>query len=502
MRVLVLLLCAVFVALAAYIPAHAKTMRLAVPTHYTTRGHPFELYGGGSVKSALFGGLAQISLTGELAPALALSWDSVTDTEWEFRLRPDVWFHNGAPVTAESVVAVLSYIVKDEAQRFWIAQQLSTVRSAHVVDPLTLRVTTLLPDPLLARRMSVLRVVDMQAWEEMGEVAFSDRPVATGPYRAVSWGPNATRVRLEAFEKSWRPHRDVDVVDMRVVSDGTRRVQALLSDEVDLAVNLSPDAILALEAAGLKILTVPNPIIIALSFKTANAAGSPLLDGRVRQALNYAVNKSRIVRFILGDRMSVATQAAIPGVAGYNPEVRSYAYDPDRARALLKDAGYGDGLHLVVAVWTGQVPGDVLVFQQVAQDWADVGITAEMRQMPLPEFTRRYQTGDWRDIQIVTNTLSSRHLFDSLTALEAVSCKRQPTALFCDPNLDRAIDAARYVMDPNKRIALLQKAMAVAVDTASSVFLVNYTDIVAMRTDINGYEVRSDGIMFERLTID
>lgn len=482
--------------------SHAETLRLAVPTPYTFRGHPFELYVGGSVKSAIFDGLTQISLKGEVTPALSLSWRTVTDTEWEFQLRPNVVFHNGVPVTAEAVVAVLNYITQDEAQRFWIAQQLSTVRSAHAVDPMTVRVTTKLPDPLLARRMSLLRVVDMQAWTELGEVAFSENPAGTGPYRAVSWGPNATRVQLEAFDLTWRPPVDVDFIDMRVVADGARRVQALLSGEIDLAVNLDPDAAPTLETGGFKLLTTPNPIIIALGFRTVDADGSPLLDKRVRQALNYAVNKTQIVDFILDGRVTVATQGAIPGVAGYNPDVLSYQHNIDKARSLLAEAGYPNGFNLVVAVWAGQVPGDTLIFQQVAQDLAAVGVTTELRQTPMQDFGRRRQTGDWRDIQVVTTTLSNRNMFDSLIALESVSCSRRPTAFFCDPELDLAIDAARFVMDPAERIPLLQQAMAKAVETASVLFLINYSDFVAMRPNIKGYEVRSDGILFEKLTID
>ena len=478
----------------------AATIRLAVPTPYTFMGHPFEIYAGGSVKSALYDGLTQISLTGELSPALALSWEPVSDTEWVFRLRPEAQFHNGAPVLADSIAAILNHITRAESQRFWMAQQLSSVRSAHVIDSLTVQVVTNLPDPLLARRMSLLRVVDMLEWKERGEVGFAENPVATGPYRAVSWGPNATRVKFEAFEHSWRRHGDVEAIDMRVVADGTRRVQALLSGEIDLAVNLDPDAIGVLEAAGLKIVKVPNPIIIALGLRTVDAEGSPLLDKRVRQALNYAINKSQIVHYILNDNMSVATQGAIPGVAGYNPNIQSYGYDPEKARALLADAGYADGFTLVTAVWGGQVPGDTLIFQQVAQDLRYVGIKTEMRQLPLQEFMRRRGTGDWRDIQMITTTLTSRNLFDSLTALEAVSCTRKPTPFFCDPDLDFAIDAARYEMDRSTRVGLLQQAMAKAVEIASSVFLVNYSDIVAMSDDISGYEVRSDGILFEKMT--
>lgn len=486
--------------LLAAMPAGAEPFSLAVSTPAQAKGDPFDIYTGGSIKSALFDGLTQVALTGEVSPALALSWRATGATTWEFTLRPDVTFSDGTPMTAATVVELLEFLRSAEAQRYWMAQQWDALAGARALDGLTVEITTREPDPLIPRRASLLRVVDMATWRKKGAVGFAEAPVATGPYRLVSWGPNATDIRLAAVPGAWRAPKAVSAVRMKVITDGTRRIQALLSNEVQLAVNLDPDGLGPLAEAGLATAIVPNPIVVAIALRNVDAAGSPLLDVRVRRALNYAVNKAVLSERILNGLMPIASQPVTPGTVGHNPDIAPYPYDPDRARALLAEAGYPDGFSIVIGVWTGQVPADALMFQQVAQDLADVGVRAELRAMPFPDFSRRLQVGDWPGIDAVSLNWTSRHMLDALPTLETYSCRRVPLSVFCDAEVDAAMEPARYEMNPAARAALLQRAMAAMVAAAPSIFLVDYADIVAMAPDVRGYVVRSDGILFENIT--
>ncbi len=484
------------------LPARTEVLRLAVSTPALTKGDPFARYTGGSVKSALFDGLTQISLSGDVTPAIAVQWTALSDTEWVFRLRPGVQFHNGVPLTAASLVALFDYLRSPEAKKDWMAQLVANVKSARAIDALTLSIVTVAPDPLLPRRVSELNIVDIAAWRKAGAVAFSENPVGTGPYKIVSWGPNASNIQFAAVSTAWRQKNNVDTVEMKVLTDGTRRVQALLSGEIDVAVNLDPDGVELLKEAGMKTMVLPNPIVVGIGLKTVGAAQSPILDVRVRRALNYAVNKTAISQQILNGLMPVASQGATPGVTGYNPELAPYAFDPAKARALLSEAGYPNGFAMVMGVWTGQVPGDAQMFQQVAQDLAQVGVRVELRILPFPDFSRRLLSGSWQGIDAFSINWSSRSMFDALPTLEGYSCGRLPAPFFCDPDVDRAIASARYEMNPTLRQRKLQAAMATAVASAPSIFLVNYADVVAMRPNIKGYEVRSDGILFEKISIE
>lgn len=479
--------------------AQAELLRLAVSTTTPILGHPFERYAGGHVKSSVFDGLTQITISGQLKPALALSWQAETNTRWVFKLRPGVLFHNGNPFSAESVVEIFEYLKLPDAERFYMAQELSSISSARALDTLTVEINTTKPDPLLPRRMSILRIIDMSAWLEKGEAEFTLSPVGTGPFVVSSWGENATQIKLNAFDSSWRRSQHYTNIQMDVVLDSTRRMQALLSGEVDIAVNLDPDGVEILESAGYKTITTPNPIVVGIGLRNINADESPLMDKRVRQALNHAVNKEAIVKYIHLGQMSVASQGVTPGVFGFNPSIEPYSYDVALARKLLAESGYPDGFSIVIGAAVGQVPGDSLLYQQVAQDLRGVGLKVELRSLSFPEFSRRIRSGDWDDIDAFTATWSSRNHFDALPALESHSCKRTPTPFFCDQRIMQDLEAVQYEIDASKREKMLMDIMAETVDQAPSIFLVNYSDIVGMRSDIMGYELRSDGIPLEKI---
>lgn len=481
--------------------AESSTLRLAVSAPALAKGDPFDRYTGGSIKSALFDGLTQISLSGEVTPALASSWTLVNATEWRFVLRPGVSFRNGAPVTAAGVAAVFAHLQSTVGSTSWMARQFVSIRAVKPIDDLTLTIVTTAPDPLLPRRLSMVNIIDMAAWTRMGAAAFARDPMGTGPYRVVSWGPDGSDIRLAAIANAWRAAGDVRAVEMKLLTEGSRRVQALLSGEVDLAVNLDPDSLNLLRDEGFMTQVIPNPIVVAIGLRTVDAGDSPLRDARVRQALNYAVDKTALSQQVLAGLMPVASQGVTPGVVGYNPRLAPYPFDPARARALLAEAGYPGGFKMVMGIWTGQVPGDALMFQQVAQDLARVGVSVRLQVLPFQHFSRRRTAGDWEGFDAFSVNWTSRPMFDAMNALESYSCRGTAAPFFCDAAVDAAVSLARHEMNPAVRTRRLEDAMEQMVATAPSIFLVNYSDIVAMRRSVTGYQVRSDGILFERMSI-
>ena len=143
------------------------------------------------------------------------------------------------------------------------------------------------------------------------------------------------------------------------LGERTARVQALTSGQLDIAPALSVDNIAEVEGAGHRIDIVPSTNAIALAlFNSAESAHPALKDQRVRQALNYAVNKESMVQNLLGGHSKVSAQGATPNTFGYDPSLKPYAYDPDKAKKLLSEAGYGDGLKLVAEVVVGVYAGD------------------------------------------------------------------------------------------------------------------------------------------------
>ena len=480
--------------------AGADTIRLGASTPAVTRGHPYTTYIGGGVRSSVYDGLTQISQKGELQPALAVTWEMVTPTRWLFRLRDGVRFSNGVLFNADTVVANIRFLTSDQAQRFGAAQELSNLASARKIDSATVEFETQQPDLIFPRRLSTIMMVEPRAWEAYGEDRFANEPVGTGPFRVVSWGPGASQIVLDSFAGSWRKSEAVTRVEITVIPDATTRFQALVSGRIDLATNMDPDTIGPAEQAGLKILVHSRPIVLAIAFRTLNNPGSPLQDVRVRQALNYAVNKGRIVENLLRRTTQIASQEATATVTGYNPSIVPFAHDPQKAVSLLRDAGFSQGMRLVFAVFSGQVSGDALIFQQVSQDLRDVGVDVELRILPFSEFTRRIASGDWDGIDGFSTVWSSITLFDALPNLEKLTC-RKPGWVFCAPDLAPSIDAARGAIDESQRIAILQNLAAKVHDLAPSLLLVENADIVQMRNDIENYTIRSDGMLFNRMSL-
>lgn len=479
---------------------NAATVRLGASTPAVSRGHPFTANVGGGVKSSVYDGLTQISQDGELQPALAVAWKMMSPTKWRFQLRPGVVFQNGRPFDAETVVANVRYLKSAEARVFTAAQDLSIVAEVSFIDSLTVEFETVQPDPVFPRRFSFVSMVEPQAWARLGPDGYAEAPIGTGPYRVTAWGPGANHIVLDAFEESWRKAKSVTRIEMVVIPDATARFQALLSGSIDLAVNMDSDTIDASRQAGLKTVFHPRPLVLAIAFPNLRSDNSPLLDKRVRQALNHAVNKQTIVDQLLYGTMSIASQEATATVVGYNPRISPYSYDPDKSKELLRQAGYADGFSMTIAVFSGQVSADTLIFQRVSQDLAEIGVHVQLRVLPFPEFGRRRAAGDWSGIDGFSTVWSNLNLFDVMPNLERLTCRKMG-AFFCAPDLTGRIDAARIELDEAKRTLMLQDIMTEVHDLAPSLLLVDNADIVEMRAGVGGYRSRNDGILFDQMEL-
>lgn len=476
------------------------TIRTASPVPPTSLGNPFARDDGTSTRVAIFDALTSLSRDAKLQPALAKSWHTDSPKTWIFNLRDNVVFHNNEPFTAEDVVATLNYLKSPEAAQFFVTRYVASIKSARVIAPLTVVIETHLPDPILPNRLANVVIVEPKAWRELGVDGFAQEPVGTGPFSLVDWGAATRVMKLEAFEQSWRQTKTVKRVQISVLPDSTTRLQALLSDQVDIAVNLDPDSIPQLEAAGLNVIVMPAPHIIALALRNVGEVSEPMRDKRVRQALNYAVNKQMMAEQILYGHVRVASQATTPEVFGYNPRLTPYEYDPERARSLLNQSGYTEGIAFTFGVFSGQTPADTLLFQLMRQDLAAVGVDITLRLLSLPDILRRNDSGKWDEIDAFSSTLSSAWFGDASQAIERMSCD-YPTPFFCEPDVTDLIKESEQEMNRGRRESLLQSILARFHDLAPALLLVDYSAITGTSTRVSNYKARSNGVQFEDIML-
>jgi peptide/nickel transport system substrate-binding protein len=490
--------------LAALLTATASaaegTLRVASPGPIYAFAHPYTRDEGGGVRDAIYDTLTRISTAGRLEPGLAESWEVVSPLTWRFRLRPGVVFSNGAPFDATTVVRAFALLRAPGAiGQLPRAAELATVAGVMAVDAMTVEIRTTEPDPLLARRLNMLAIVEPEAWSAMGVDAYIRAPVGTGPYRVRRWRDGGSGVTLEAWPSAWRRARDVKTIEMTVVLDPAARIRSLLSGQVDVAPSLAPDDIEAIRAAGYVVRIGGINSVLSIAYRNVRDDAAPLKDVRVRQALNFAVDKQAIVDEILAGTTRIATQGSASGLPGHDPGIAPVPYDPARAKALLTEAGHGDGFELTIAVYGGALPNDSLIFQKMAQDLGDVGVRVTLRAMAFPDYVRRLFDGDWSGIDAFSNGWLGSGLGDPIRAVDQFSCGFQ-AAFFCAPEVMPAIAATRTEMDPDRRAGLMRQVMRELNRVGVALWLVEFPSLTGLAPHIQNYDTRDAIISFENIT--
>jgi peptide/nickel transport system substrate-binding protein len=320
---------------------------------------------------------------GTLAPMLATEWGYTDDTNLviNLELRTDVTFSDGAPFSAEAVVANIEHFKADNGRQ---AAQAAAIESVTAVDEDTVEIKLSRPDPAMEYYLSqALGLMGSPA--ALGTDGMDRVPVGTGPYTMdTNQSVSGSQSVFTAREDYWNPDlQHWDQIELRVLEDVTSRVNALVSGEVD-ATLLDAATYQQAEGAGKELLEYGTDWSGLLLMDRDGAINDALADVRVRQAINYAFDREALLQQIGGGFGEVTSQVFGTETTAYDPELEDYySYDPDKARELLADAGYGDGLTIEMPVLT---PGFETIMTFVTQQLADVGITVQQTSVPAADY--------------------------------------------------------------------------------------------------------------------
>ncbi|MCB2106323.1 MAG: ABC transporter substrate-binding protein [Rhodobacteraceae bacterium] len=466
---------------------------LGVP--FTAAGQPSS-----EIWIAIFDTLTRIDPNGAVQPALALSWENVSPTVWRFELRPNVTFHNGAPFNADTVIATFEILKGPEGRKYYVASEGENIERIAKIDDLTIEFVTRKPDPLLPRRLNIIYMVEPGAWNERGPDGFAQAPVGTGPFAVTDWGQASGTARFSAHHGGWRAPK-VDAIEVYTVLEPVRRVQALLSGQVDIATRLGPDELLQLPPDGLTVVSLQKPQVMSLTFRTENNANRAIVDPRVRRAMSLAVDRQSIVDSVFGGRASAASQGVSPVTIGYAADLEPLTYDPAAAKQMLADAGYPNGFPLKINVFIGQVASDELIYQQVAQNLREVGIDVELRTFSYAQWLQAYLSGQWGDIDAFSFVWDAGSTYDASRPLELTSCAKV-NAFFCDRSLMPLIEATQTDMSPDTRIESLKAWGRATREQMPAIWIINLTDAYAAQPRVAGLEVWAVGLQYEKLSIN
>ncbi len=284
----------------------------------------------------VFDSLVDFDGDGKIVPSLATEWTRVDDTTLELTLRDGVTFHSGATFDGAAVKANVERILSGDPAYSLLVGRLGPITAVEVLEPLKIRVTTSSPDPILLNRLTMIDIVDPQM---IGKKVTAETVSGTGPFRVTGYKADQ-EVTLERYEDAWQPSTSIATATLVAISDPSSLAIAVRAGEVDTAFGLAPDQVAQLEGS----LGVETPSAGSCAICSLIPDAEPKLrDPRVRRALNMAINHEEFVQAGLGGYGKVATgQLLQPGYLGYDEELEGFEYDPEAAKALLKEAGATD----------------------------------------------------------------------------------------------------------------------------------------------------------------
>jgi peptide/nickel transport system substrate-binding protein len=310
--------------------------------------------------------------TGELEPLLATEWKATSDTEWTFKLREGVKFQDGTPFNAEAAAFTINRAVNSklgcnvEGYVFGDADL-----KVKAVDATTLTVTTPEPDPILPLRLSFLEVVPTST----STTAKVREPVGTGPYKIESWEAGQ-KITLTSWDGYWGDKPAYPKAEYQWRSESSVRAAMITSGEADVAMGLSPD-----DNMGELGIDYPNNETVALRMEATKA---PLNDIRVRQAVNYAIDKDGIVNSLYQGKHKVAAQLVPEGIVGHNAELKGWAFDLDKAKSLVaeaKAAGVDTSAQISLVVRSAQFPKITELAQVLQEQLSQAGLNVKLKML-------------------------------------------------------------------------------------------------------------------------
>src|SRR5499433_4596781 len=323
----------------------------------------------------------------EFEPSLATSWKAVSDTQWEFKIRKGVRFHNGDIMTAEDVKYSFDRVL-DPKKKSPQYGNIRAIKDVRVADPETIVITTDKPFPLLLERLTFFCIVPKKHLESVGDQAFgTTAAVGTGPWKFVEWKRDQL-IRLEAFDQHWRGKPPFRQVIFRAIPEVATQVAEIKTGGVDIIRNVSADLVPELRTNPQTYVS-STPILRVHSVEL-DMRVAPFDKKTVRQAANHAIDKQTVVQKLMASLGRPVATTVQPQAFGYDPEVKAYPYDPKKAKELLTQAGYPNGVDVTLhSAFVEFRP----VFEAICQMLTEVGIRTTPKMWdPGPAWNKFFQT--------------------------------------------------------------------------------------------------------------
>jgi peptide/nickel transport system substrate-binding protein len=460
-------------------PAAAQNLTVGMQTEPGTLDPQFNLLGSNtSALRNIYDTLLSRDPTLQVRPSLAESWRAVDETTWEFKLRPGVRFHDGSPLTAEDVRFTIERVTRVQGNPNSYATYIQGITEVQVVDPLTVRFLTNGPVPLLPSNISNIFILSAaRGVRSTGEFNSGQAAIGTGPYRLSSWQPGQP-LQLERNAEYFGGAPHWARVTFRPIANDGARVAALLSGDVDFinGVPLQDVARLQREGGRTRVFGGASAYVYMLFPELGkdplpgvrDSQGNPLprnpwQDPRVREALSLAINREAIVERLMEGRARVANQAVPAGFFGHSERIPAARFDADRARALLRDAGFPNGFQTNLACPNDRFVNDSKICEAAAQQLQRVGIRVDLSTQPRTTFFPQRARREWPLHAAGWGSLTGESSYFLTSQIHTPNRDLGLGAInysgISDPGIDTLIQQGRRILDDGARRRVLEQAM-------------------------------------------
>lgn len=417
--------------------------------------------------------------------------ENIDDLTWELTLKSgDISFHTGNPLTSKDFKFAIEWAL-DPANESHYLERWEQFTDIEIIDDLTFRIKTKDPFPLIKQRLVELYPVDSKYFEEVGYEDFIANPSGTGPFKFKEW-VRGEYLLLERNPDYWRNDVMIQEAEFRFSPEFSTRLAALLTGELDIVKDIPVDSMNTVnESDNAQIEAIPSSRINYVALVN-NREDSVFTDLKLRQAVNYGVDVEGIIQGIF---QGEATRMAGP-LSGLNPNVNPalepYGYDPEKAKELLKEAGYEPGeLEVTMDAPQGRYPMDTDAALAISASLGEIGIKVNVQYNEwgthLDKIVNR-QTGDmfflgWGPALDAMGTLAYLFVGDSTYSS------------YQNPEVEKLIDEAVVTVDDEKRQALWYDVQQMVYDDAGWLFLWQQHDIYGVSNMVD-WDPRADEFLW------
>ena len=293
-----------------------------------------------NVNRQMMDGLTARDNAGKIVPNLAEKWEVLNDTTVRFHLRGGVKFHDGSAFSAEDVKYTLDHAL-DPKNAYGMLGRISAITEVKIVDPKTVDIVTAKPFPTLPVALADILIEPKLYAEKAGAEGQRRKPVGTGPFEFTRYVPG-DRIELKANPNYWAGKPSIDSVTLRSIPEAATRISSLLAGETQIVEEVPVDLVQQVEgSSALKVNSVNTSVGLVLTYDVTKP---PFDNPKVREALDYAVDKDLILKEILKGKGEVLQgQLLTSNTFGYSSAVKARSFDPARAKKLLAEAGFPNG---------------------------------------------------------------------------------------------------------------------------------------------------------------